>query len=102
MQLEKRRLWHPMPRLFQVTRAGEAQQRLAVAERHRKTAIRRVNTLQTSPLPHAFVSLIENREGVIVDDVKEGIFYLRQTKTIDEISNRVRFVIRHLFKDMKN
>jgi hypothetical protein len=80
MQLEKRRL-HAAP---VSSHAGRA------------------SIIETASLPRAFVSLIENREGVIVDNVREGTFYLRQTRAVDEISNRVGFVIRHLFEDMEN
>ncbi len=102
MEAEQRRLWHPVSRVLHIASAGKADERLTISKPYGNPPFRRVDPLETVFLAKPRVSLIEDRERVIVYNVQEGVLHLRQSEVLHQLADGIGLTVGHLLKDVED
>ena len=102
MQPEQRWLRHPLFRELQIPGAREAQERLVISEVHRHPPLWCVCSFDTVALADTRLRFVENGEWMVIDYVKESVLNLCKAEAIDQFCNRIRFLVGHLLKHMKD
>ena len=62
MQVEQRRLWHPVSRVLHIASVSKADERLTISKPYGNPPFRRADPLDTVFLAIPSVSLVEDRE----------------------------------------